>query len=402
MNILVNNHKYKPFLFFIIILILLEFLTRIFIFLGVKLKNQPPLTSTPHISSKSIILQQEWGEELLLEMKDLGMQLDYYPFEEFRMKPHKGKFFNVGDDGFRITNHLRGNAYNIWIFGGSTIAGAGVPDQFTVPYYVQEIFNKSASLRVNIYNRGIAGWINSQELIHLVNELRSGRKPDMAIFYDGVNEIAKSVIYGMPTDMPRFYMRQKDLMDGNMDLLSLFVTRRSKFAYQLVNFIRKTLNLPIPLIPFVDAWDKDFNFNQYPNLGEERKQKLAEEIVDIYFKNIDFIKKLASVYNFKVYFFWQPSLWTTKKTLTLEERNLLDSHHTCRFAYIDSAKRVETQIKIFLSKNPNYSKDFLWIGDAVDRLTETVFFDGVHMLPNGNKRIAEAICGHINIEDNRF
>ena len=57
--------------------------------------------------------------------------------------------------------------------------------------------NDKAGRSVCVRNYGETGWVSTQELIKLMLELkRTGRKPDLVIFYDGANDVYLPYQYG--------------------------------------------------------------------------------------------------------------------------------------------------------------------------------------------------------------
>ena len=71
----------------------------------------------------------------------------------------------------------------IWMFGGSTIFGFGVPDAETVPSHLSRELNSSGPACFVILNAGVEGYVTNQELLLLLEALKTGQRPDMVIFY---------------------------------------------------------------------------------------------------------------------------------------------------------------------------------------------------------------------------
>jgi hypothetical protein len=76
----------------------------------------------------------------------------------------------------------------IWVFGGSTVYGIGTPDSATTPSYLSRELDTDPSACVEVSDLGVEGFVRNQEVILLAQQLKAGRRPDIAIFYDGINE----------------------------------------------------------------------------------------------------------------------------------------------------------------------------------------------------------------------
>ena len=117
----------------------------------------------------------------------------YSDFNHFRTRPRAGKYVNVSEAGYRESANQgpwppAEEHINIFVFGGSTTYGSGVPDDQTVPSFLQEAFTAHSKKRVCIYNFGVGFYYSTQERICLEKLLMDGYVPNIAIFIDGMNE----------------------------------------------------------------------------------------------------------------------------------------------------------------------------------------------------------------------
>ena len=91
-------------------------------------------------------------------MGSIGFQ--YKPWVQFQNPPFHGTFLNVNEQGFRKTKEPRpysGEPIKIYVFGGSTTFGYGVPDDYTIPSYIQKILEQkypNKSFLVKNYGEG--------------------------------------------------------------------------------------------------------------------------------------------------------------------------------------------------------------------------------------------------------
>jgi hypothetical protein len=101
--------------------------------------------------------------------------------------PFQGKTITIDENGFRKTlNKMKDNEMDSMVafFGGSTMWGTGVDDENTIP----SIFANQHEMYRSI-NFGETAYTARQNLNLLIQKYSEGFDMDIAIFYDGVNEI---------------------------------------------------------------------------------------------------------------------------------------------------------------------------------------------------------------------
>ena len=76
------------------------------------------------------------------------------------------------------------------MFGGSAVWGVGAPDDETIPSHLAALLNGELGVDANVRNLGRRGYVFTQEVIYLMRELQAGRRPDIVVFYNGVNDAA--------------------------------------------------------------------------------------------------------------------------------------------------------------------------------------------------------------------
>ncbi|MEL6543787.1 MAG: SGNH/GDSL hydrolase family protein, partial [Myxococcota bacterium] len=81
-----------------------------------------------------------------------------------------------------------GPPIEVWFFGGSTMWGTGQRDERTIPSrVVREATHAGLNLRA--VNYGQPGWGVWQSTLKLIEQVVDGQRPDLVIFYDGINEL---------------------------------------------------------------------------------------------------------------------------------------------------------------------------------------------------------------------
>lgn len=130
--------------------------------------------------------------------------LVYESFTQFKEQAHEGRFVNVDEVGFR---HVKDQApwppaeaaFNVFVFGGSTTFGYGVPDDGTVASFLQEHLRQAFGRTVAVYDFGRGFYYSTHEMLLFIKLLQKGFVPDLAVFVDGFNDFyyagAKDLIW---------------------------------------------------------------------------------------------------------------------------------------------------------------------------------------------------------------
>jgi hypothetical protein len=149
-----------------------------------------------------------YGEELLVaaypgwDAKEVRALLEetwsrptaYEPFVQYTERPFQGDYVNVSPQGYRLSADPgpwppAPRNLNVFLFGGSTLFGYGVPDGETVASYLQPLLQGQVPGRtVKCYNFGRGSYYSALERTLFTELLIAGHRPDLAIFVDGINE----------------------------------------------------------------------------------------------------------------------------------------------------------------------------------------------------------------------
>jgi hypothetical protein len=112
----------------------------------------------------------------------------FTPFLEWRRREFRSETTNVSATGDRVVppaGRPPADAPIVRFFGGSTIWGSGVDDAHTIPAIFARVH---PGLRV--FNHGETGYNTRQNLERLVNLQVEGAHTDVAVFYEGFNDVA--------------------------------------------------------------------------------------------------------------------------------------------------------------------------------------------------------------------
>src|SRR5208337_749990 len=103
---------------------------------------------------------------------------------------YTGKYINVDSNGFRNTTHGQGDRSDcqyparVFTFGGSTMWGVGARDDETIASWIQKLLDLRHAC-VEVTNMGQDGYVSTQEVLLLAEQIRRGNIPNLVIFFDG-------------------------------------------------------------------------------------------------------------------------------------------------------------------------------------------------------------------------
>lgn len=335
----------------------------------------------------------EWPGQFFYEASKSGT-MEWRPYVYCQRKSFHGKYINVDENGIRKTWHdgsLKANDSKIpvvFFFGGSTMWGQGSRDNGTIPSFVaKKLAEKNISAR--IVNLGEVGRVNTQELIVLLHNLQRGNIPDLAVFYDGFNDIYSSISQyepGIPLNEKNRIAEFNTLQNKAFPYAYLmrYYDDNSSIS-RLVKSMHKRLYGDLP-----SSRNKNNSARSRVQEMQDMKQlKCAEEALSIYANNIKIIHALSKCYNFSVLFYWQPTIFD-KKQLSPYEKQQFESKKYAQPAF----KRIND---IISSDEFNVKNEvpFRNIHDVFTSIQKPIFIDFCHICEDGNNIVADEIVTDI-------
>ncbi len=316
---------------------------------------------------------QPWSRQYQAEISTAQARVLYEPFVVWRRVPFKGRTVNVGLDGRRVTTGAVcvPNAYKVFVFGGSTLWGIGSPDWTTIPSFLQAGLALRRSGPVCVTNFGELGFISTQEVIRLIERLAAGQRPDLVIFYDGVNDVRTASIYGRP----------------NVHFALHEIAARVEDSGGLLGRLRNGSMLA-RLTTRLAVGPRREDAADYVALGIDA-DSLARAIVRSYLANYEVVKALAREYGFAYEIFWQPALPGGRKRLSVEEQRSMA-------AFPPTVARLYRATYDRMVQEAPRHEHLHDLGALFDGDTETVYIDFNHVVPPANRRIAERILAALD------
>lgn len=317
-------------------------------------------TSALHTLSPSAAMQCF----LSFQKLQLEMEYVYQPWVGFSERPFRSACLNIDDaDPLPVRRTLPASGKvtekTIWLFGGSTLFGWGVPDNQTIASHLSEILSKSGT-HYKIVNHGHTWYYSSQEAALFATLLRHGQRCDLAVFLDGLND---NVTWG---DLPHFtnrttngFLKEEKTAEG-MAAKQVFIT---------------------PDFPPVRVLNRLFGRRPATDNAGAGVPGPDYDPVDVYRFNLTAIDNMAGAANIKTAAYWQPT----------------------PFDYIAGAERNRKADPIYeriprsnASVQKITSGSFHFIADLFKQdAYEDVYVDQVHYGDKGSRLVAEAIVASL-------
>ncbi|MBM4134037.1 MAG: hypothetical protein FJ245_09745 [Nitrospira sp.] len=134
-----------------------------------------------------------------MEHETETLTTDFVPYRlRLARSEFRGKQVTIDREGWRLHGDRKemfdgwsASNYNIFIFGGSALYGHLNNDNETIPYHLETLMGSHSGKAVKVYNFGQVNYSSNEGLSLLVQQLQLGRVPDVAVFYDGANEVGR-------------------------------------------------------------------------------------------------------------------------------------------------------------------------------------------------------------------
>lgn len=315
----------------------------------------------------------DWVDDYWEEFHD-SKEMTWHPWVMWRRLPYAGRYIHVDAQGLRRTwspdaapagaaGAAGSKPVLIHMFGGSTMWGTGARDEFTIPSFVAQRLH-AAGVAATVVNFGESGWVSRQELAALESELAAGSKPDVAVFYDGVNDCAAALQSGRPGLPQNVRNRQLEfnLGDDTDRMLERIGARLFKGVQRLAQRLQ-----PEPAGPGLP-----------PDLGRQVAADCR--------RTLSLAQALGEQQGFITRFYSQPMLFT-KQTPTPYERSVIDASLDAQsLVYVDFVDAVRDPTA--LPALPGFRD----LTGLLDHVPQPVFIDFCHLSESGNALVADAIC----------
>jgi lysophospholipase L1-like esterase len=308
------------------------------------------------------------------------IRVDWKPYVEWWQRPFRGTYLRLDQRGLRPTpgeDVADERAVQILCFGGSTMMGMGARDDHTIPAVLARRLEELGHC-VAVTNYGQLGHNSTQEVITLQQLLKAGQPIDIAVFYDGINEMACAEQTGHADRLFNEVRRHAEFNllhpDRRRDLiLAALMEAAPRTLRRLRSLTGLALRGPLPV------GNADLAHVDIP--------RLAREVIAVYAFNLHVVRLLAGEYGFRPLFFWQPVI-TTKRLKTPDEVRWTNDYTR------NPARRQDLYTAVVAERRRCRvleAPDAVDLSALFDDWTDPVYIDLYHLSEAGNAAVAEAM-----------
>jgi lysophospholipase L1-like esterase len=316
-------------------------------------------------------LTHEQITQLIAETRKLYQT--YEPYTQFKEHPYSGKYVNVDPRGFRPIGKQNPwppppGEFTVFVFGGSTTFGYGVPDNLTIPAQLQEQLVSDYGISAKVYNFGRGSYYCVQERLLFENLLLSGFVPDMAVFIDGLNDLV--LLAPARTKDLRKFMEEAEVPPFRKVIRELPIMKALKAIF------------PSP------GYDETNLAKAFKNTPIDQHKKMLRGVVDRYLSNKKITEAIAKGFNVTPVFVWQPvPVYKYDRHYDIFGGfDCEDSFPALKPGYDMMARAVATE---------TLGTNFIWAADMQQNLKKPLYVDAVHYSGEMTNMIAKYILDAI-------
>jgi len=316
---------------------------------------------------------KKWAKQFEKELNEYKNQQKISQYLGVVRKDYQGAYINVSKNGDRKTWNSQPfpdpNSSIVFLFGGSAMFGYGSRDDYTIASQLSRLLNQNLSRKYYVYNYGQIGFTFTQEVFQLILLLREGKKPDIAIFYDGVNEIYHAHYSGEAgTTMPFKRIQQKlalneptaiqHILIGYKDLLENYSTIYKALGKITTQFEQKNSVL----------------------FKEVHNNKIAKEIVEYYLKTYSILDALSKSFHFEYLCLLQPVLFL--------EDSIMEINEIENATILNDKQLKHLYHKCYVSIRNQSPKNFFDLSNCLQDRSIPLYNDFCHLNEIGDQEIA--------------
>ncbi len=342
-------------------------------------RGRPVIPPDPRVLA-AIEGSAEWLPTHYRELERLSNRWE--PYVYFRQRPFQGRTISIDAEGLRATwtpprssSPDTGEAapLRLLLLGGSSLWGYGGRDDQTIPSHIARALH-ARGMAFETRNLAEIGYVNTQEMVALVRELQSGYRPDLVLFYDGVNDTTSALLerQAAVTTNEINRIREFNLRQSPARLMAALTASlvRDSGWYRFAASIGRRLAKPPARDP--------------RSLESDSLRPLARDVIGRYEANVRLIKALGREYDFRPLFVWQPVIFDKPSRVPFEEEEREKYGWTREmFGHV----REELAKCNALMSDPDFSD----LGDIFQGEGSLVFLDYCHTTEAANETIAKRI-----------
>jgi hypothetical protein len=328
---------------------------------------------------------EPWRDDLGWDITHAWDGKTYDPYLGWTLTDFKSRYVNV-EDGIRRSYEpaTAGKPAEIYFLGGSAMFGWFQRDLHTIPSEVARLA-EADGIPVRVVNYATPAYVNWQESLKLQDLITSGHRPDVAVFYDGANELVSQFSQGPHSEVDTTLTRQIG------DQLGYGLTRPPTGRGGLLGFTDAWARVSavhrvgerLGLLSDPDGPPDDVLVSPWLGSQIDKADARGRYAAAIYSRGVDVTRRLADSYGFHADFFWQPTVFS--KHVLESEQFALGAVGTDSNAWGKATRSARESL-------PPATVDLSTAWDGTDK---PVMYDFVHSNELGARIVAERIYQRI-------
>lgn len=310
----------------------------------------------------------------------------------YRYKPAVSETVNFNSLGFRgkEVEPRKEGEIRIAFFGASRIWGNYLPDDKTIPFLVEKMLQEKLPDRpITVFNIGIEG-TDLQRGIATAKMFHGLIGFDIAVFYFGFTDMNYAYLHGEIEWEP--FQTDSPMDDETFDLIVRQMFPQGWFKKRkLFNLIFHSVKGELYGAAPVCADSGSDGYGEVP----EFPKKAAENFPNVFFNRIQGASEYFKEKEVATMLILPP-VPQTKEPLSELEKSVTLHYELIAPGYNRYIKMCAKNLIVKMKEKKNEPK-FVFIdhSDIFDHDPSTVFFDGMHMTPDGSKKSAREISAFL-------
>jgi lysophospholipase L1-like esterase len=344
------------------------------------------ITAVPVPDTRVVAEGYEGAAWAVVHFRELAqLQERWQPYVYFRQKPFRGETITIDNDGVRSTwqssrqpgDRGERGLVKILTLGGSSLWGWGARDDQTIPSLLARSLH-AKGWRVELKNLAEVGYVSTQEVIALTKELQAGYRPDIVLFYDGVNDTASALLEGEPGVTTNEINRRHEfnLLQSPARMAAGLTVKlvKDSGSYRFAQMVRRRLG--------------GASESAQVASGTFKVPDVPEGVVEHFEANVTLVQSLAKSFGFRPLFFWQPTVFTKRALVPVEREEAQ------KFAW---AEPFMNHVYDCMKSSSRLKSDaeFRDLSAIFDDTEGLVFIDYCHTTEAANARIASAMTERV-------
>ncbi len=320
----------------------------------------------PDRNTAPALNRAEWAGDYFKELK-AARHTRWSPWEYWRREAFAGTYININEQGIRSSWEPDEPVFTLWMLGGSTVWGTGARDHYTLPSALAKTLAQRG-VAVRVVNMGESGYVSGQSQLRFLRQLEAGPGPDLAIFYDGVNDVFAALQAGQAGLTQNEHHRRADfrVTDG-LDNYLLAAPRVLEGVQRL-------------LAKFGSA-------NSDGKSAPAAVSPLADQVAKAYAVRASTTHAAAQSAGVPTLFLWQPSVFS-KQPLHPSEQAIVDASMAF---HRDLQQASDGAVRSAL----NDAAYFTDLSSALDGAADPLLMDFCHLSEAGNQQVALAMADQV-------